>query len=178
MSDEPREPITKEALYPALESEMPIHTALRHGTQALFYEYRHQSSSKVTAPYTLKQYDVIVGGKTYRSMYLIYMRCDSEYEAAIKILGNWSHWQRLTSTKWFSEYITQWEAERNIRDEALARSMLVALVESGNVTAARTVFANSKTHNRKGAGRPEKGGQRSEHTGSSELDEMLGHHTK
>lgn len=166
--------LTKEDLLPKEEYELPIAVGLRHATQALFYEYRHKSTSKIQAPYTLKNYDVNVGGKHYRSMYMEYMKCDSEYQAAIVLLGSYAHWQRLTGTKWFAEYIQAWEVERNIRDEALARSVIIRLTEAHNVTAAKSLFTNSKAHKR--AGRKEKpGGARVPASGSAELDEMLGH---
>lgn len=172
-----RQVLTKKQLLPREEDNLPVDIGLRHATQALFYEYRHKTSSKIQAPYTLKPYDVNIGGKHYRSMYMEYMACDSEYEAAIKLLGSYSHWQRLVTTEWFSKYIEAWEAERNIRDEALARSILVGLTMAGNVTAAKTMFTNSKTQGRK-AGRSTKGGARQPASGSAELDEMLGHNNK
>jgi hypothetical protein len=165
--------LSKEDLLPRTEDELPIPLSLRHSTQALFYEYRHQTTSKVQAPYTLKDYDVHIGGKTYRSMYMVYMSCDSEYEAAIKLLGSYGHWKKLVAAKWFADYYARWEYERNVRDEALARSVVVKLAEKGNVTAARTLFQNSKTHNPGEPGRPAKGGKRKEGSGSAELDEML-----
>jgi len=173
IEEEVKVPLTKEDLLPREECNLPIPVGLRHATQALFYEYRHSSTSKIKAPYTLKNYDVNIGGKHYRSMYMEYMACDSEYEAAIKLLGSYAHWLRLTKTNWFAPYIEQWEEERNIRDEALARSILVGLTEAHNVTAAKTMFVNSKQGKR--AGRKPKGGTRKPADSNSELEEMLGH---
>lgn len=180
MSDEiPDEPekklLTKEDLLPKEEYELPIPVALRHATQALFYEYRHKTTSKVQAPYTLKNYDVNIGGKHYRSMYMEYMACDSEYEAAIVLLGSYAHWQRLAATNWFAPYVDAWEEERNVRDDALARSVIVRLTEAHNVTAAKSLQSVSQKNKGKSAGRPEKKGKRVPASGSAELDEMLGH---
>lgn len=172
--EEKKKPLTKEDLLPKEEWELPIPVGLRHATQALFYEYRHKSTSKIQAPYTLKNYDVNIGGRHYRSMYMEYMACDSEYEAAIKLLGSYAHWLRLTKTNWFAPYIEQWETERNIRDDALARSVIIRLTEAHNVTAAKSLQAVSQKGN-KTAGRKVKGGTRKQADTNSELDEMLGH---
>lgn len=173
--EEPKKLLTKEDLLPKEEYELPIHVGLRHATQSLFYEYRHKTTSKIQAPYTLKNYDVNIGGRHYRSMYMEYMACDSEYEAAIKLLGSFSHWQRLTKTKWFAPYIEAWEEERNIRDDALARSVIVRLTEAHNVTAAKSLQAVSQKSKGKTAGRKPKGGERKPASANSELDEMLNH---
>ena len=174
--EEKKKLITKADLLPKEEWELPIPVGLRHSTQALFYEYRHRSTSKIKAPYTLKNYDVNIGGKHYRSMYMEYMACDSEYEAAIVLLGSYAHWQRLSATAWFAPYLIAWEEERNIRDDALARSVIIRLAEAHNVTAAKSLQAVSqKQKGKTAAGRPKKGGARAPTSGSAELDEMLGH---
>jgi len=116
-------------------------------TQGLFYEYRFQSSSDYL-PYTLKERDY----KGHRSMYKIYMACDSEYEAAIKLLNSWKHWEILIATDWFSKEVDKWREEREIRELALGKSVLVAQAEEGNVTAAKALVDGSKRK----AGRPSK----------------------
>lgn len=174
--EEKKKLLTKQDLLPKEEYELPIPVGLRHATQALFYEYRHRSTSKIKAPYTLKNYDVNIGGKHYRSMYMEYMACDSEYEAAIKLLGSFAHWQRLTKTNWFAPYVEAWEEERNIRDDALARSVIVRLTEAHNVTAAKSLQAVSQKSKGK-AGRKPKKGERKPADHNSELDEMLNHKT-
>lgn len=163
----------KEQLLPKEDWELPIDIGFRRCTKALFYEFRFQTTVKVQAPYTLKDYDHTVGGTVYISMYKIYMKCDSEYEAAIVLLGSYPHWQKLKKCKWFQEYVERWETERNIRDEALARTKLVELAERGNVTAARTLFANSKVTDKE-RGRPKSGGKRAKGGSHSTLEEMLG----
>lgn len=175
--EEKKKLITKADLLPKEEWELPIEVGLRHSTQALFYEYRHRTTSKIKAPYTLKNYDVNIGGKHYRSMYMEYMACDSEYEAAIILLGSYAHWQRLAETAWFAPYLDAWEEERNIRDDALARSVIIRLAEAHNVTAAKSLQSVSQKNKGKktNAGRPKKGGARVPASGSAELDEMLGH---
>lgn len=165
----------KESLVPKPDDELPINVLLRHCTKALFYEFRHQTTMTgkgIRAPYTLKAYDWIKDGITYRSMYHIYLRCDSEYEAAIVLLGSYAHWQRLKQCKWFIPYLDIWELERNKRDEAIARSILIQQAEQGNVSAARSIYTHSKNANKVGA--PRRNGKRIPTDGIYELDEMLG----
>jgi len=172
--DEVKSQSLKEQLLPRTQYNMPIPDRFCKTTKALFYEYRYQTTVDDKAPYTLKYQDFVdPTGHRYKSMYQIYMNCDSEYEAAIKILGSFPHWKKLKRCSWFHDHIERWEEERNIRDEAIARSILVKLAETGNVTAARTLFANANA-TKKAMGRPEGGGKRTESTGDEELDQMLG----
>ena len=134
--------ITKEALLPKVGDDLPIPQELVGCTQALFFEYRHQTTVGTLAPYCLKPHDHEYQGRIYRSMYLDYISCDSEYEAAIKILGNYAHWLKLKATSWFAPYLEAWNEELTLREEALARSKLVQLTQQGNVTAARTLLGN------------------------------------
>lgn len=172
LDEEPVRETLKETLLPRTQYNMPIPDRFTKTTKALFFEYRYQTTVTDKAPYTLKYQDFIdADGHMYKSMYQMYMNCDSEYEAAIKILGSFPHWKKLKRCSWFHDHIERWEDERNIRDEAIARSILVKLAETGNVTAARTLFANSKST--KKMGRPPKGGSRQESDGLSELDQMF-----
>jgi len=164
----------KEELSPRSIYDMPIPQRFLKTTKGLFYEHRHHTTVDEKAPYTLRNMDFMDnGGHVYQSMYMIYMNCDSEYEAAIRLLGSYPHWVKLKRCSWFQDYVQTWERERNIRDEAIARSILVKLAECGNVTAARTLFANAEKTKKK-IGRPEKGGKRQDSDGLDELDEMLG----
>lgn len=171
MEDDEIEKTLKEALLPKKDDELPIDIQLRHCTQSLFYEFRHKTSGKVRAPYCLKDYDYTYGGFTYLSMYMIYMECDSEYEAGIRLLGSYSHWCRLKDTSWFAPYFERWEDERNIRDEAMARSVLISLAEAGNVTAAGKIYTNSKSKGK--SGRPAKGGKRTPAPVDESLETMI-----
>lgn len=172
--DEPKALSLKEQLLPRTQYNMPIPDRFTKVTKALFFEYRYQTTVTDNAPYTLKYQDFVgPDGHRYKSMYQIYMNCDSEYEAAIKILGSFPHWKKLKRCSWFHDHIEKWEEERNIRDEAIARSILVKLAETGNVTAARTLFSNANA-TKKIMGRPLGGGTRQESEGQTELDQMLG----
>jgi hypothetical protein len=162
--------VNKKELLPKVGADLPIHPTLVRATQGLFFEYRFQTTCKTTAPYCLKPHDHSLDGVTYRSMYLIYISCDSEYEAAIKLLGNYAHWLKLKRCTWFLPYIEEWNSEIELRECALAKSKLVTLTEAGNVTAARTLLNSKKIAS---VGKPIKNGHRKSDIVLGDLDAML-----
>ncbi len=164
--------VNKLALRPKVGDQLPIAPELVGCTKALFYEHRFQTTVKVNAPYCLKMNDHELHGVVYKSMYLIYMSCDSEYEAAIKLLGNYQHWTKLKRCTWFLPYLEEWNAELVLRESALARAKLVALTEAGNVTAARTLL-NDKKIPRAKVGKPKAKGARKDDVIPGTIDEML-----
>ena len=42
------------------------------------------------------------------------LRDPTEYFIALKVLGDWEHWKRLVTRKWFQKYITAWREELDI----------------------------------------------------------------
>lgn len=117
-------------------------------TQALFYEYRFQTNSDYM-PFTMKERD----HNGYISVYRVYMECDSEYEAAYKLLNSWKHWQVLCSAPWFAKELKKWREEREIREAALGKAVLIEEAGNGNVSAARALLDLS---GKRKAGRPTK----------------------
>ena len=171
--EEPEEEIKivdKLSLLPRTGVDLPIDINLIGCTQALFFEYRFQTTSDTVAPYCLKMNDHTLKGITYRSMYLIFVSCDSEYEAAIKLLGNYSHWCKLKECSWFAPYLERWNHEIELREQALAKSKLVSLTERGNVTAARTLLGKQA---KAPVGKPKGKGIRQSDVGKDTLDSML-----
>jgi hypothetical protein len=85
----------------------------RFRTQSLFWEKRH---TKYPAPFTLKDKD----HKGRISMYRKYMEIGdpTEYRTALALLGSWRHWQALTSSDWFAEFIERWRAELQTKFES------------------------------------------------------------
>lgn len=163
--------VDKQSLRPKVGKSLPIEERFVGCTKALFYEYRHQTTVKdILAPYCLKANDHTYRGKVYKSMYLIYMSCDSEYEAAMKLLGNYRHWTKLKRCNWFLPYVEEWNAELKLRESALARSKLVQLTEAGNVTAARTLLNDKKIA---GVGKPKSKAARKPDIEPGDLDDML-----
>jgi hypothetical protein len=166
------EEVNKFSLRPKVGEGLPIAQRLVGCTKALFYEHRHQTTVETAAPYCLKANDHEFKGVVYKSMYLIYMSCDSEYEAAIKLLGNYQHWTKLKRCTWFLPYVEEWNAELVLRESALARAKLVALTEAGNVTAARTLLNGKKIAGRK-VGKPKAKGKRVSDIEPGDIEEML-----
>ncbi len=164
--------VNKDALRPKVGSSLPIAQRLVGCTKALFYEHRHQTTVEMDAPYCLKANDHEFKGVVYKSMYLIYMSCDSEYEAAIKLLGNYQHWTKLKRCTWFLPYVEEWNAELVLRESALAKSKLVQLTEAGNVTAARTLLNEKKIAGAK-VGKPKSKGVRKDDIEPGDIEEML-----
>lgn len=162
--------VNKLSLRPKVGDQLPIAQRLVGCTKALFYEHRHQTTVELDAPYCLKANDHEFKGVVYKSMYLIYMSCDSEYEAAIKLLGNYQHWTKLKRCTWFLPYVEEWNAELRLRESALARAKLVMLTEAGNVTAARTLLNDKKIA---GVGKPKGKGKRTSDISPGDIDEML-----
>lgn len=78
----------------------------------------------------------------------IFMACDTEYEAAIKLVGSWQGWLKLTRNKLFMDGgltsqwggLDEWRLERIERDKSLAKAQLMKAARSGNVSAQRTVY--------------------------------------
>ncbi len=164
--------VNKLALRPKVGDELPIPQELVGCTKALFQEYRHNTTVLVDAPYCLKPNDHEYKGTIYKSMYLIYMSCDSEYEAAIKLLGNYRHWTKLKRCTWFLPHVEEWNAELVLRESALAKSKLVMLTEAGNVTAARTLLNDKKVAGIK-VGKPKSKGKRTSDIEPGDIEEML-----
>ena len=110
-------------------------------TNCLFVETANYTTEKdCTPPYTLAKQD---RGDAL-SMYKIYMECDTEYEAAKVLLGDWDHWDRLTNAVFFRPYIEEWRTERQVRDEAVAYKTLMEQAKKGSVTAANSIRAKAK----------------------------------
>ena len=101
-------------------------------TQGMFWEFRHSTRSTYY-PFNLKERDY----KTSISMYQIYMSCDSEYEAAMLLLNSWKHWEVLCNAPWFMKELVKWREEREIREAAIGKKVLIEEAENGNVAAAR-----------------------------------------
>jgi hypothetical protein len=96
------------------------------------------------------------------SAYQIYMQSESEYEAAMKLVGSWTHWQRLCKSNKFmngSEMeswtgLASWREEKEIKDKAYAYMLLKVSAADGNVQAQKAVLEGEKKAGQRG--RPSK----------------------
>ena len=132
----------------------------RRLTQGLFYEFNNPD-----APYTLRDEDFTNrAGKTYTSAAAIYRNAVDEYDAAIKLVGSWSHWKILLSLDWFVngadlggyifDGIKCWREEMTVRDSSLSKKLLQEQADEGNVTAMK--YLNELSGKTSKAGRPSK----------------------
>ena len=80
-------------------------------TRQIFYEMNTGEPSLVL--YTLKDYDVILDGRTIPSLSRLYidMADVSEYNFALTYFGSWKHWKMISEANWFKEYITPMREE-------------------------------------------------------------------
>lgn len=111
----------------------------------LFAEFNKRNWDKYPPVYTM--YDVDKRGLI--SARRVYMESTDEYEAAIKLLGSWQHWQKLCNNESFMngpnkpegwEGLLAWRKEKELRDKSRARELLWEAAEAGNVTAQRTLY--------------------------------------
>ena len=97
------------------------------------------------------------------------MKCDSEYDAAMLLVGSWHHWLRLKECNWFKPHVESWEKEREIREIALGKKILIEEAEAGNVSAARVLYGQSKAKK----GRPSKQDKAKLSREDADLDEFI-----
>jgi len=114
----------------------------------LFWETSTPSSRLKFQPlYTFKEDDYTDSeGNVYRSLYQIYMACDSEYDVAMETVNSLYHWDKLCATKWFMEGfdkdgkvitmgLKDWREHKRREEESLALAQIKKQAKSGNLTA-------------------------------------------
>jgi len=122
----------------AYAGDIHVPKTMHRATMALFWELRHKVHYKkrnITPVFnfSMKDHDGTL------SFPQLYFQCESDYEAAMVILGSWKHWEKLTNTAWFAEKLAQWKEEKEQRDKAHARAKIKELVNSGNLAACKYV---------------------------------------
>jgi len=124
----------------------------------IFEEFNYKRQEAWPPLYTMKE-EVTAG---LPSAYLIYIHSESEYEAAMKLVGSWNHWNKLctsqafmngspTSTVWSG--LKSWREEKEIKDRATMYHLLKIAAATGNVNAQKLLFEKDKGGVR---GRPSK----------------------
>lgn len=106
-------------------------------TRGLFYETT--LADKSTVVYTLKERD----HEGYPSLYRLYMEASdpTEYTFATTHMGSWSHWEYLLGNKWFSEYISAWRKELEIKIRSTA---LASIIAAGKHPDTKVAFAANR----------------------------------
>ena len=124
----------------------------------IFYEFNKSAQADYPPLYTMREDE----WKGLPSAYRIYMASDSEYEAAMKLVGSWAHWQRLLKCKPFMKGgedmgiwmgLEQWREEKAIRDKAQAYNQIKLSAAGGNVQAQKLLLEGTDKAKR---GRPSK----------------------
>ena len=105
----------------------------------MFFEH---AISKANVLFTLKDRDHTVAGKTYPSLYRLYMEENdpTEYLFAMKHLDGWAHWVSLSSSSFFREYVLRWREELELRFRAEALYNISVMAKAGG----REAFQASK----------------------------------
>jgi len=115
----------------------------------IFYEFNKTRHEDYPPLYTMREDE----WKGLPSAYRIYMESDSEYEAAMKLVGSWAHWQRLLKCKPFINGgeelgiwmgLDQWREEKAIQDKAFALNQLKISAAGGNVQAQKIILEGDK----------------------------------
>ena len=129
--------------------------------QNIFLDF-NTSTHGVNKPlYTMRE----LPSKGLPSAYLIYMTSSSEYEAAMKLVGSWQHWEKLCKSRPFMEGtedagqwsgLQAWRKEKEIKDRAIAYNQLRVNAATGNVQAQKMLYEGIKAAYRRG--RPSKAG--------------------
>lgn len=102
-----------------------------------------------------------------KSAYRIYMDADSEYAAAIEIVGEWIYWLKLCEYTWFMDGMEEnykhsglkvWREHKALKEEQEALAGLRASAKEGSVSAQKELYAISQRLKKETmkAGRPKK----------------------
>jgi len=102
--------------------------------KGLFFE---TSLNRDSVVYTLKDRDHTVDGKTYPSLYRLFLEADDllEYNFAITHLDGWEHWQMLKACNWFKPYYKRWKDELETKTLSLSLYRLRAEAASSSKNA-------------------------------------------
>lgn len=122
----------------------------------LFIEFNQTNPEMYPPIYTMHEQE----RKGLPSAKKIYMEAESEYEAAMQLVGSWQHWKRLCRCTYFMkgmancmwDGLEDWREEKEIQDKAEAYKQLKKSAEKGNIQAQRLIYEGKKDSK----GRPSK----------------------
>lgn len=138
-------------------------------TRGLFVE-QTTLEDRHSAIYSLSQVDKVRDGKTYPSLYKLYMAENDllEHDFALKYFESWKHWQLIANSTWMKPLIAKWREELELRIRSDALKIIQAEAEAGTkYSYAAAVYLakqgwkdkvkeEEKTKSKTGAGRPSK----------------------
>lgn len=131
-------------------------------TKGLFYETTlPDERPEFGTSWTLKEKDLIVGDKTYRSMKRVYLDMEdvTEYDFAMATLNSYKHWERLVESPIIRKHIDQWRKELNLKLKARAMKAIInaATVDEKSSFQAMKYLADNEYLDKKAKrGRPSK----------------------
>lgn len=128
--------VKKERWEKAYAGERHVPKTMHRATMALFWELRHKCHWKKRGIKPQFNFSFRDHNETL-SFPNLYFQCDSDYEAAMVILGSWKHWELLLETKWFPPLLEKWQEEKAQRDKAHARAKIRELANNGNLSACK-----------------------------------------
>jgi hypothetical protein len=128
----------------------------RRLTKSLFVEY-----DKAYGMYTLKANDLVVDGKTYPSLYKLYIDYSdtTEYLFAKDFFEDLEHWNLLCSMPFFVAHLTKWRTELELKLKAESLQAILKEAREGKYDAHKFFATKSwidKTQDPKRRGRPTK----------------------
>lgn len=100
-------------------------------THGLFLETSLSGNGDLSnVRWTIQDQDKVWEGKTYVSLYRLYMETadPTEWEFVQQHYGSWEHWELLCSRGWFKETIKRWRKELELKLKAQALRRIQSLV--------------------------------------------------
>ena len=129
----------------------------RFRTMSLFWEFRQSDFEPL---YSIKGYDLEKGDKTFPSLKKIYLAYDHvpgfEYQFAMEVFGNWSHWAKLCNISQLRGDIKEWQEELDIKLKCESmKAMMLAAKDNDAKGVSAAKYLAEKGYQKK-AGRPSK----------------------
>lgn len=126
-----------------------------------FYEAVEPAERRalIDIPYTLKEEDLVVGDKVYKSLKKIYLEMEdvTEFEFAMATIGSYKLWERLTKSQALREHIDQWRKELSLKLKAKALKEIVRAAAGNSFPAMKYLADKSYIENTTNKrGRPSK----------------------
>lgn len=91
----------------------------------LFIDRKYEEDA---ALYTLNLTDKVYKGKTYPSLYKLYIQMEdiTEYNFANTYFESYQHWELLCNEEWFKPIISRWRKELELKIKAEALKEIIA----------------------------------------------------
>ena len=131
--------------YPNPSSEVLFDSRGARRTASLFAETTRDNTK--TPVLTLMDYEK----NGLPSAYLLYMESETEFDAAMKIVGSMPHWRKLCAAPWFMKGdldrnftgLEQWRKDMAMRDANAAMKVLRSKVSDGDARASQFLLQYS-----------------------------------